>query len=80
MLRIIDIISYKSIILIKLERFDEFLECFSKCFQIDVNYAPANCNKGTILRILYQREEVFKCVEKAIEINPNRSDFYLGKV
>jgi len=69
----------KGIVLRKLSRYEEALQCFEKAIHLEPNNADFWGNNGDALIYLSRYEEALQCFEKAIHLEPNNADFWIFK-
>ena len=55
------------------------VEYYTKCLEIDPNYAYAWNNKGLALYKLGRYEEAIECYDRALQIDPDNAVAWTGK-
>jgi tetratricopeptide (TPR) repeat protein len=69
----------EGVVIGKLGKNKEALECFDKAIEIEPDYAKAWNNKGVVLDDLGRHEEALECFDKAIEIEPDYAKAWNNK-
>lgn len=57
--------------LMKMERFEDALKCYTKAISLDGNNAVYYCNRAAAYSKLNRHEEALSDCKKAIQIDPN---------
>ncbi|CAD8118221.1 unnamed protein product [Paramecium primaurelia] len=75
-----ELLMHKSIVLIQLDKYDEFLECINQAITLNPKNEKLLYHKGITLVKLDQYQQAFQCFDEAIKINPDNqaSLIYLG--
>ena len=63
----------KGVILKKLNRREESLECYNQAIEIEPEYPNSWFNKGVLLGCMGQLQDAVKCFDKVIELVPNHN-------
>lgn len=69
----------KGLAYLRIEKFEDALECFNSALDIDPKSAEAWSRKGTILSSKGLYDEALMCADKSLEIDPNNSEFLSRK-
>lgn len=65
--------------MIKLNRFEDALQCYNKTIKLNPNNSFVYTNKGLLLVDLNKHEEAIECLDKATALNPNNVLAYTKK-